>query len=53
MMALNVLGVINWHLRWATPDPTAAVRQAETDEIISFVMAGISAGPRADMVGEA
>ena len=52
MMALNVLGVVNWHLRWAAPDPAPDVRRRETDEIVRFVTAGIMGGPRADTAGE-
>ncbi len=42
IMALNVLGVINWHLRWAAPDAAPATRRAETDEIVRFVLGGLA-----------
>lgn len=42
--ALNVLGVINWHLRWATPGATRAVRGRWFDEIVGFIMRGVGVG---------
>ena len=39
--ALNVLGVINWHLRWATPRATRAARGRWFDEIVGFIMRGV------------
>lgn len=38
MKALNVLGVVNWHLRWMTPDASPERRRAEMDAIVSFVL---------------
>ena len=35
--ALNVLGVINWHLRWMPREATPAQRQGEADAIVAFV----------------
>ena len=42
VMALNALGVINWHLRWAAPDATAAVRAAQAEAIVGFVLRGVA-----------
>ena len=38
MKALNVLGVVNWHLRWMPREATAAQRAAEVDAIVAFVL---------------
>ena len=35
--ALNVLGVVNWHLRWTKADATVDRREIETDAIVAFV----------------
>ena len=42
VMALNALGVINWQLRWTVPDATAAVRAAQVDAIVGFVLRGVA-----------
>lgn len=39
--ALNVLGVINWHLRWARPSASHGTRDRWFDEIVGFVTRGI------------
>lgn len=39
IMAFNVLGVINWYLRWHRPDGPMSVEQLY-EEIISFVLYG-------------
>lgn len=40
MMAFNVLGVINWHLRWYKPEGPMTLEEV-TQEIVSFVTYGI------------
>ena len=39
--ALNVLGVVNWHLRWMRGDTSDGQRAAEADAIAAFVLRGI------------
>ncbi len=39
--ALNVLGVVNWHLRWMRSVATEGERAAEADAIAAFVLRGI------------
>ncbi len=36
--ALNVLGVVNWHLRWMPRAATPARRKREADAIVAFVL---------------
>lgn len=36
--ALNVLGVINWHLRWMVREATPAQRLIEVNAIVAFVL---------------
>lgn len=36
--ALNVLGVVNWHLRWMERAATPERRMAEADAIVAFVL---------------
>jgi len=39
-LALNILGVINWHLRWYKPEgPISLEKMAE--EILNFIMYGV------------
>ncbi len=40
--ALNVLGVINWHLRWMKPAAAAALRTAETNAMVGFILRGVA-----------
>ena len=40
ILALNVLGVINWHLRWYRPEGPMSLEDI-AKEIVSFVMHGI------------
>lgn len=35
--ALNVLGVVNWHLRWMAREATPERRRTEADAIVAFV----------------
>lgn len=47
VLAFNVLGVINWHLRWQ--DRVPSVSLAEThEEIVEFVLHGMRGSPRAE-----
>ncbi len=39
--ALNVLGVVNWHLRWMAREATSEQRAAEADAIVAFVVRGL------------
>ena len=39
--ALNVLAVVNWHLRWMRQDAAPAQRETEADAIVSFVLRAI------------
>lgn len=45
--ALNVLGVINWYLRWSRPNEPAAKRAQTVDQVLGFVMRAVATG-RAD-----
>lgn len=38
-LALNILGVINWHLRWYRPEGTLSLEKM-AEEILTFVMYG-------------
>jgi AcrR family transcriptional regulator len=40
VLAFNILGVINWHLRWFKPGGPLSLRDV-ADESVSFVMNGI------------
>ena len=44
IVAFNVLGVINWYLRWYRPDGPMPVDQIY-EEIISFVLYGVIGNP--------
>lgn len=44
MTALNVLGVINWHLRWTKAGGSEAARRLEADAVVGFALAGILGG---------
>lgn len=48
LCALNVLGVINWYLRWSRPGDTAAKRAQTVDQVLGFVMRAVSVGPDRD-----
>lgn len=39
ILAFNVLGIINWHLKWFRPDGPMSLEQV-SDEIISFILNG-------------
>lgn len=39
--ALNVLGVVNWHLRWMAREATPEQRMTEADAIVAFVLRAI------------
>lgn len=43
ILAFNILGVINWHLRWYRPDGPLSLEEVSQD-IVSFVMHGILSG---------
>ena len=40
VLAFNILGVINWHLRWYRPEGVLSLEEV-SQEIVSFVMHGI------------
>lgn len=40
IMALNILGTINWHLRWYRTGGSLSIEQV-TDEILSFILYGV------------
>jgi AcrR family transcriptional regulator len=42
--ALNVLGVINWYLRWSKPGASAAQRGKLIDEVWRFVRCAVDGG---------
>jgi AcrR family transcriptional regulator len=44
VLTFNVLGVINWQLRWYRPEGTLSFEQV-TDEIVSFILYGVLGGP--------
>jgi TetR/AcrR family transcriptional regulator, cholesterol catabolism regulator len=46
ILAFNILGVINWQLRWYRPKGRLSLAQV-ADEIISFVLYGITATEKA------
>jgi AcrR family transcriptional regulator len=45
VLAFNILGVINWQLRWYRPDGPLTLNQI-TEEVLSFILHGIL-GPKA------
>jgi len=45
VLTFNVLGVINWQLRWYRPEGSLSFQQV-VDEIVSFVLYGVLGGPR-------
>ena len=45
VLTFNVLGVINWQLRWYRPEGPLSFQQV-VDEIVSFVLYGVLGGPR-------
>ncbi|RPJ10060.1 MAG: TetR/AcrR family transcriptional regulator [Deltaproteobacteria bacterium] len=46
-LALNVLGVVNWHLRWYRPEGPLPLEQI-TDEILTFILHGVLGHPTSD-----
>lgn len=44
VLTFNVLGVINWQLRWYRPEGSLSFEQV-TDEIVSFILYGVLGGP--------
>jgi len=44
VLTFNVLGVINWQLRWYRPGGSLSFAQV-TDEIVSFILYGVLGGP--------
>ena len=44
VLTFNVLGVINWQLRWYRPEGSLTFAQV-TDEIVSFILYGVLGGP--------
>lgn len=45
VVALNVLGIINWYLRWSKPSDSAAKRGQTVDQVVGFIMRGAGAVP--------
>jgi TetR/AcrR family transcriptional regulator, cholesterol catabolism regulator len=41
IMAFNILGVINWQLRWYRPKGRLSISEV-TDEVVSFILYGIT-----------
>lgn len=39
--ALNVLGVINWYLRWSKQGASAAKRAQLVDQVLAFILRGV------------
>lgn len=46
VLAFNVLGVINWHLRWQDRVPGISLEETH-EEILEFVLHGMRGGPHA------
>ena len=46
VLAFNIFGVINWHLRWYKPDGKMTLDEIK-EEMVSFVLFGMSGVPRA------
>ena len=44
VLAFNILGVINWHLRWYRPEGSMSLEEI-SQEIVSFVMHGMLGPP--------
>ena len=44
VLTFNVLGVINWQLRWYRPEGSLSFEKI-TDEIVSFILYGVLGGP--------
>jgi len=44
VLAFNILGVINWHLRWYNPSGPLSLDEL-TEEIMTFILRGILSGP--------
>jgi len=40
IMAFNILGVINWHLRWSRPEGSLS-KEEITREVVSFILHGV------------
>lgn len=38
--AFNMLGVINWYLRWSTPSASQAKREQTVDQVLAFILRG-------------
>lgn len=43
IVALNVLGVVNWYLRWSKPSDSAAKRDKTITQVVNFIMGGAAA----------
>lgn len=44
VLAFNILGVINWHLRWYRPEGSLSLEDS-TEEIMDFILHGILGSP--------
>jgi TetR/AcrR family transcriptional regulator, cholesterol catabolism regulator len=44
VLAFNIFGVINWHLRWYKPEGKMTLDQVE-DEMVTFILHGMSGPP--------
>lgn len=44
VLAFNILGVVNWHLRWYRPSGPLSLDEL-TEEIMTFILRGVLNGP--------
>ncbi len=48
VLAFNIFGVINWHLRWYKPDGKLTLDEIK-EEMVAFVLFGMSGKPRSKL----
>lgn len=48
--ALNILGVINWYLRWSKPGMATGKRTETVSEVLQFILRGITGGQSSNTV---
>jgi hypothetical protein len=44
VLAFNILGTINWHLRWYKPDGPLSIEQIK-QEAVNFILHGVLGNP--------
>ncbi len=44
--AFNMLGVINWYLRWSKPSAGGAKREQTVDQVLAFILRGATGSER-------